>query len=192
MRNIFRLAALLGVVLSAQTTDLYKFPPGQENSQEFKAVVAWIKSFDGGPECSQVVRLKSDPFDSAGRTFVTAQAICVKPAFADLQVDAALLLRHPAVSLVELKHAFNFGDPAKYENFRYVVEPLQPKPPGATPLPPQPDNPVGPEFAPGKFFIVPGDIKPSGFIFTDAERVFRKACRNQLGSAQSCWYDELK
>ncbi len=191
MRKPFALLLSLffGWALLAQS-NVYTFGPDQENSQEFRAVVSWIKSFDGGPDCSNVVRLKSDAIN--GHSYVTAQAVCSKPPFADIQVDAALLLRHTAVALVELKHAFSFGDPTKYENFRYVVEPLQPKPPTAQ-LPPQPSNPVGPEFASGKFFAVAGDIKPPGYVYSDTGgRVFRKACRNQLGSAQSCWYDELK
>jgi len=185
---LFSVVLFTGAAFSQ--SNLYTFAPGQENSAEFRAVVGWIKSFDGGPDCSKVVRLKSDAIN--GHFYTTAQAVCSKPSFEDVQVDAALLQRHPAVSLVELKHAFKFGDPAKYENFRYVVEPLVPRPP-ETSLPPQPDNPVGPEFLPGKFFAVAGDIKPAGFVYADpGGRVFRKACRNQLGSAQSCWYDELK
>jgi len=190
--SLFILVALLFTGAAFGQPDLYKFALGQENSQEFKAIVAWIKGFDGGPDCATVVRLKSDAIN--GHFYITAQAVCSKPKFDDMQVDAALLQRHPAVALVELKQAFKFGDPTKYENFRYVVEGLTPPPPGPTALPPQPDNPVGPEFAPGKFFAVAGDGKPVGYVYTDpvTSRVFRKAGRPQLGSAWSYWYDELR
>lgn len=181
-------------VATAAFGQIYTFPAGQEKSHEFKTVVAWIASFDGGPDCSKVIRYKSDPYGPDGRFYYTAQAICVKAGFADLQLDAALLLRHPAVSLIELKNAFRFGDPSKYENFRYIVESAPPAPDSPTPLPPQPDNPIGPEFSPGLFFSIAGDVKPAGYIYSDptTSRVFRKTCRNQLGSAQSCWYNELQ
>lgn len=112
-----------------------------------------------------------------------------RPEHKDVELDAGLLLRGPAIALTDLEVQFDFGDPSEPVFFDYVREAPAPPPKRPTPLPAQPAG-IGNETAQGSgvWFALPGDVRPDGAIVTVGGVQYRKHVRVQIGNLMSHFY----
>ena len=165
----------------------YPFTPEDAKSDRWRRILAWLVA-NGAPEPTTRVSESTFP----GRpdlSFQETQIVFQKPGFAEEVMNAGLVLRGPGLALTHLEVAFKFGNPAVAKHFDYAPE--QPTPlPGPTPLPPQPEDPVGAEIlnAPGNYECLPGDKHQTGYVHVrpDGTR-FRKVMRLTPFGSQVWW-----
>lgn len=200
-------AAALAVAVNAQFTPVapgatkvvpsWGPPPpditNQENVKAFSNRVAYLskKGFTGSVVI-RIVQLVHTPGFPEPPAIPFVVFSCSSNAEESIH-NYELFLKSPAVTLTELKNHCGFGDPKILEPFE-PYEPGKPQPGvGPTPLPGQPANPVGAEVleGSGKYFVVPGDKNPAGFVFTASDgKRYRKVVRPWPFGQQS-WYELL-
>lgn len=168
--------------------DSYPFSEADARSDRWKRILAWL-TVQGAPEA----RLISEEAKLPGHGPLIEYNLVFSRNGVEYKVNAGLAIRGPALVLTDLKAKYGFGNPAEATFFDYVREVPDARP-GTTPLPPQPDNPIGKQIEgdPDSYYTVPGDQTPNGYIYSapDGTRYIKRA-RIQIGGLISMWWDRF-
>lgn len=148
--------------------DSYPFTSEDVKSSRWIKILEWFKA--NIPERVEFI-LKQTESNAAPnlQPYHVFTLVFLSAGYANYGMDAGLVLRGPTIAMVDLMSHFEFGDPTKNLFFDYVREVPSTQVFGLpTPLPVQPNNPVGLETFSGSgvFFSLPGDLNPSGTIVT--------------------------